>query len=125
MSDVRRPRSFHMEHAGEWELYALEHGLPELPREIERGQAVPVARWSGPRYGAVLMVFRPDIEDNDGLSDDGDAETEVLPYRRSSSGWEVLRVGRRRLVPPLPARRTDRGSTGGAASWRRQLLVVG
>jgi hypothetical protein len=41
---------------GAWTVRVLEGGLPPLPARLELGQTVPVARWRGERYGAVLFV---------------------------------------------------------------------
>ena len=36
----------------------LDHGLPPLPAVLGDGEVVPVARWAGTRFGAVLHVCR-------------------------------------------------------------------
>ena len=40
----------------DWSLWVVEHGVPDLPEEVHQGESVPVARWVGPRYAAVLHV---------------------------------------------------------------------
>src|SRR4051812_19652836 len=51
-----RPPSFDEEYMTEWSEFVLDHGLPEFPATLQPGQSVPVARWAGPRFGAVLHV---------------------------------------------------------------------
>ena len=84
MSDAQ-PSSFGEDQ--EWNLWVLENGLPEPPAALRQGEVVPIARWVGPQFGAVLSVWMwtPD-EGND--DDQPFPDTEVELYRRVSDGWE-------------------------------------
>lgn len=67
-------------------LWTLAHGLPDPPEGIGRSMTVPVARWGGPAYGAVLHVqwyWDPDDPD-----DDEYPQSEVQTYLRDGEGWE-------------------------------------
>lgn len=55
---MQPPESFDEELMRDWSLWTLDHGLPELPDRVEVGDSVPVARWAGPRFGAVLHVVQ-------------------------------------------------------------------
>lgn len=50
---------------------------------------MPVARWRGPRFGAVLSLFlrMPDEEDDD--PEDPYPDSEIELFRRSRDGWEI------------------------------------
>lgn len=57
-----------------------------MPPAVAIGESVPVARWSGPRFGAVLHLqwIWSDDHDDDYLA------TEVEVFRRDEDGsWEV------------------------------------
>ena len=79
-----RPASFDEELSIEWSVCVLDHGLPDLPAAVERGESVPVARWSGPRFGAVLHLqwIWGDDADDDYLA------TEIELFRRTGRLWE-------------------------------------
>lgn len=69
------------------DLAVLDRGLPPLPSELAPDSDFPVARWAGPRFGAVLRVWRePSAED----LDEGDSEydNDVQVFRRTAEGWE-------------------------------------
>lgn len=80
-----RPESFDEYICGDWDLWVLKHGLPEGVPEPVLGESVPVARWSGPSFGAVLQIAWqygvPDEEDS--------LVSEVRVYRRHGSSWEA------------------------------------
>jgi hypothetical protein len=81
---VDRPQSFDVfEHREAWDLWVLDHGLPDLPSALRVGESVPIARWSGPVYGAVLSVSRDEDEDGEFV------DANVVTYRRTPSGWEA------------------------------------
>lgn len=66
-------------------LRALEDGLPDPPEVIIKGQCVPVARWAGPLFGAVLRVewfWNPERPEDDRL------DSIVQPFRRTAAGWD-------------------------------------
>lgn len=69
----------------DWSTWVLDHGLPELPQEVQIGESVPVARWAGPRFAAVchLQWMWSDGHEEDYLA----TETEL--FRHTASGWEV------------------------------------
>lgn len=73
---------------GEWSVWVLDHGLPEPPRSVDRDQSVPVARWVGPRFGAVLHVrwFHTGGPDEDFLAAD------VQVFHREGDRWAAAPV---------------------------------
>jgi hypothetical protein len=68
----------------DWSEWVLDHELPPLPDDLGYGEAVPVARWAGSRFGAVLHVTR--YWDEDEGEERLDSEVEV--FRRTEAGWE-------------------------------------
>jgi hypothetical protein len=82
---VKRPDSFAEDVMTDWSLWVLDNGLPKLPDRVEVGESVPVARWVGARFAAVLHVqWRwGDSEEDDVLI----SETEV--FARREGGWEI------------------------------------
>jgi hypothetical protein len=84
----------------EWSLWTLEHGLPELPDRVEVGETVPIARWVGGRFAAVMHVqwMWTDAHLRDYLS----SETELF-FRRGNS-WETESSGGASWLDP-PFRR--------------------
>jgi hypothetical protein len=80
-----RPTSFAEEFMTDWSLWVLDHGLPSMPGDVAIGEAVPVAFWAGPRFGAVVHALRDLDEDED----DGESlDEECVMFRRTASGWE-------------------------------------
>jgi hypothetical protein len=78
-----QPESFDEELMTDWSLWVLDHGLPVLPDRVEVGQSVPVARWAGPRFGAVMHV-----QWSWGCDDEDDALiNEVEVFARHQEGW--------------------------------------
>jgi hypothetical protein len=51
-----RPESFDEDVWTDWSTWVLDHGLPDLPAALDVGESVPVARWVGERFAAVLHV---------------------------------------------------------------------
>lgn len=88
MQHVGRPKSFDEDLSAAWSIWLLDHELPEPPSTVVRGQSVPVARWAGPRFGAVLHVqwiWSLDQEE----ADDDYLATVVQVLRRRGDDWEV------------------------------------
>ncbi len=82
----KQPVSFHEVHMTEWSEWALDHGLPPLPEDVGREESVPVARWVGPRYSAVMHVQRGGPYHHRGL----DAlVNEVELFARSDGAWRA------------------------------------
>jgi hypothetical protein len=79
------PSSFDEDLMEDWSFWVLDHGLPPLPHRVNVGESVPVARWAGPRVGAVLHIqWRwSDEHDDDHLT------TETQAFRRRGTAWEV------------------------------------
>ena len=75
------PPSFDDAWFDEWCLWVLDNGLVALPDVLLVGESVPVARWSGRRFGAVLQVQW----DEDSVA----PGTEVQTYGRTDTGWEA------------------------------------
>ncbi len=80
------PDSFDEERMTEWSEWGLDHGLPPLPTELGRDESVPVARWVGPRFAAVMHVqwWRSDQPDE---PDELENESEL--FIRRGGRWEV------------------------------------
>ena len=81
-----RPGAFHELHMTEWSEWVLDHGLPPLPEGVGREGSVPVARWVGPRYAAVMHVQRGGHIDDPGL---GELENEVELFVRGDDAWQT------------------------------------
>jgi hypothetical protein len=78
------PESFDADLMDDWSVWALDNGLPPLPPTVTTGESVPVARWAGPRFGAVLHVAW-----STGVDDEDDALiSEVQVFRRTGSKWQ-------------------------------------
>ncbi len=80
-----KPSSFDEELASEWNAWVLDNSLPTPPRGLSRGQSVPVARYAGSPFGAVMhLQWSWDEEE----PDEDYVATEVYLFRRSPDGWE-------------------------------------
>jgi hypothetical protein len=86
-SVIERPPSFDEEY--DWNQWVLDNGLPDAPAVLEVGQVVPVARWAGPRFGAVLSVWWNVPGDVDDEDEQPFIDSEVEIYRRGDQGWEA------------------------------------
>ncbi len=64
-------------------IWVLDHGLPPLPLELKIDETVPIARWTGPEYGAVLFVSWY-LDDEEGEST---VDADVQTYRRCGGAW--------------------------------------
>jgi hypothetical protein len=93
---------------GQWAVQVLEHGLPPLPAELERGQTVPAAVWRGDQAGGVLFVR---------LWKNGQPDSEIAIARRGADGsWEVPSWGGGPWVDDPMMRPAD-GWDGDAVAW--------
>ena len=70
----------------------LEHGLPELPRQLADGESVPVTWWTGPGSAAVLHVRRRPAGDPHDL-EDAYTEVDVHVLERTDGGWALVAAG--------------------------------
>lgn len=68
----------------DWSEWVLDHGLPPLPPTLGDDDLVPVARWAGERFGAVLHVYRHWEDERT----PGGVDSEVEVFRRTADGWE-------------------------------------
>jgi hypothetical protein len=84
-----RPVSFHEGEMTDWSIWVLDHGLPELPDTVNVGESVPVARWPGVRFGAVVHVQWDWTEEHD----EDELQSEIELFRRTAEGWEVASGG--------------------------------
>lgn len=68
--------------------HVLELGLPRLPDTLQVGEAVAVARWVGPCYGAVRVFSRC-------IDEDGEDEVwdDAFLFRRIDGGWDEVSTG--------------------------------
>lgn len=91
--------SFDEEYTTDWSKWVLDNGLVALPGTVRIGESVPVARWAGPRCGAVLHVQRSWSYEhgNDFLV------SEVQLLDRVPGGWRVYgsQSGTDWFDPPL------------------------
>ncbi len=71
------------------EASILENGVPSLPATLGDDEAVPVARWTGPRFGAVLFVEWSE-EGNDA---ERYVSSEIYVFQRVEDGWESMNTG--------------------------------
>lgn len=84
---VPKPATFDEDLMTDWSLWVLDHDLPDLPAAVAIGESVPVARWAGPRFGAVLHLQWSWRDDHD---DDAYLMTEIEVFRRDADGrWEA------------------------------------
>lgn len=83
---MNRPSSWDESLMTEWSLWSLQHGLPVLPSGVEKGESVPIARWVGPKLGAVMHV-QWSWSDDEPEDDEIDNEIELF-WRRSDGSWE-------------------------------------
>src|SRR5438874_144532 len=85
---MKVPPSWDEEYMTEWSLWSLLHGLPALPADVVRGESVPVARWVGPRYGAVMHVQWQWRLDADDAEEDDYIANEIELFMRRNGIWE-------------------------------------
>lgn len=84
---MEKPASYNEDLMTDWSLWVLDHDLPDLPAAVPVGESVPVARWAGPRFGAVLHLQWSWRDDHD---DDAYLMTEIQVFRRDADGrWEA------------------------------------
>jgi hypothetical protein len=86
LSDMTSPNNFAEDEAAAWDLWIMDHELPAHPGTLKKGDSVPVARWVGPTFGAVLRVEwswggDPPMEDH--------LVSVVQVMKRTPSGWDV------------------------------------
>ncbi len=107
----------------DWGAWVLDDGLPALPTDVAVGESVPVARWCGPRYGAVLFVEWSWSEDHE----DDSLRSEVQIYRRAPDRWEPSNgsggggwFDPPLVPPPVPPRAADlwHFHASGGDDWR-------
>ena len=83
----RRPPSFHEDEAYEWCEWVLDRGTPRLPEMLNKGEVVPIARWVGPEFGAVLRTEWSWSDDPEPWRSD-ELWSVVQVFRRTATGWE-------------------------------------
>lgn len=84
-----RPPSFDEEWMTEWSEWVLDHELPSLPPAVAFGESVPIARWAGKHFGAVVHVQWMWSDDHD----DDYMATEIEVFRRVGDSSEVSSGG--------------------------------
>lgn len=77
------PESFDEDIMEQWGRWVLDHGLPKLPDRVDVGESVPVARWVGPRFAAVMHIQWMWTEDH---ADDY-LSTETQVFVRAEDDW--------------------------------------
>lgn len=118
MGEARPPDSFHKDLQLDWTLWVIDHALPSLPEDVLRGTAVPVARWTGARFGAVMFVrwFTLDRPSQEGL----ECDVDVLERRQGEwrwvggggVGWHLPPLARPRRLGPRTVHVLGEGSHG-------------
>jgi hypothetical protein len=83
----RPPAGFDEDEADWWCEWVLDHDLPEPPGVLAKGQAVPIARWAGPQFGAVLSAAWSWSTDHETFGSD-ELISIVQVFRRTATGWE-------------------------------------
>ncbi len=71
------------------EVSILEEGIPSLPTSLADDEAVAIARWVGPRFGALLFVQWSGEE----LDPERYLSSEVYVFERVEHGWESMNTG--------------------------------
>ncbi len=71
------------------EVSILENGVPSLPATLGNDDAVPVARWTGPRFRAVLFVEWSKV----GNDAERYLSSEIYVFQRVEDGWESMNTG--------------------------------
>lgn len=88
-----------------WGDWVLANGLPDLPKTLSQGEAVPVAYWRGEQWAAVLELRHRPTDPDPGGEPEG-LDTDVQAYRWNGWEWEAA------------------GATGGG-SWSDDLRIQG
>lgn len=63
----------------------LDRPLPPLPENVDEGDAVVIARWAGPRWGALLYVINCGRDEELGGTR---VDLDATSFRRVPGGWE-------------------------------------
>jgi hypothetical protein len=63
----------------------LDGGLPPLPDDVNEGEAVVIARWAGPRWGALLYVINNGYDEELG---EVTVDLDATSFRRVPGGWQ-------------------------------------
>jgi hypothetical protein len=111
-------------------LPVLETGLPVLPDRVSPGEPVPVAMWTGPRFGAVYAI--EDCPHDPYCGTDEHYVATHYTYRRGPDGWELPDgsgsddwPGGTSTKTSLAPRevRSDSGRYGSSRSWICRMVV--
>jgi hypothetical protein len=102
----------------------LNTGLPVLPARVTAGQPLPVAVWTGPRFGAVTVI--EDCDHDPYCADDEHYVAMTYAYQRDPDGWKLPQgaggtdwPGRTSTNASLKARQVlfDGGPSGSSPGW--------
>jgi hypothetical protein len=123
MQPAGAPLTFDEDFMADWSLWVVEHGLPDLPEEVRKGESVPVARWAGPRYAAVLHVqwmWGHDDPSEDYLASGIDCLVRAGDRWESTdggggTGWPSARLVRPGDIAPRQVRRLGLHGESGVA----------
>jgi hypothetical protein len=120
-----RPPSFAEEYMGDWELWVLAHGLPDVPDLVAAGEAIPIARWVGKQWAAVLHLTCAPPEDEDPAGLDTESQAFFKSAGRDHKGPDAPRPVRR-TRGPIVAEMVDAGATSvaitEAGEWTTRVL---
>ena len=86
---MQKPPSFRESHMSDWSKWLIENALPDQKGEVLRGEAVPLARWIGPAYSAILFVDWM-FESQETMSPSDYLSMEVVYLARSDDGWREM-----------------------------------
>ena len=86
---MEEPSSFDDDNAADWARRVIERGLPKLPKRIRRGESVPIARWVGTTYAAVLFASWM-YESNNATAEDDYQSMDVIYFASSTEGWHEI-----------------------------------
>lgn len=73
-----------------FEAFSPETPLRPLPEDIGDGEAEVIARWAGPRWGALLYVINNGYDEEFG---EVTVDLDATSFRRATGGWEESTSG--------------------------------
>jgi hypothetical protein len=68
-----------------FEAFIPETPLPLLPQDLDEGQVEIIARWAGPRWGALLYVINRGLDEELG---EATVDLDATSFRRVPGGWQ-------------------------------------
>ena len=87
VSDITRPSSFDDHYIGDWDVWVLGNGLPELPSAVDVDESVPVAYWRLGGWAAVLNLTY--VEADPEVGEPASLDTDTQSFRWTGREWEM------------------------------------